>query len=124
MSRLPLLLTLAAILAGCSGERFTDADYVSLTVDLALVGSARHDTPPPADPELRRRWNEERVAGLMDAYGITEEEYLEFSLDLHQDHDRYNRVLQDIADEFLRRDQELKDLEAPEEVRRPPGSFG
>ena len=115
----------ALLLAGCGGGGFSDGDYVGLTVELTLLGTRQGaGGTVPSDPALRSQWRREQVDQLLEAYGVTEEEYLEYSLELHRDAERYTRVLNDIALELKKRDQSLHDEEAPEEVKPPPGSFG
>jgi hypothetical protein len=126
--RAPVLAALlAAVLVplGCGDRGFDDGDYVELTVDLTLLGTRQGPGGSiPSDPALRAHWREEQVQKLLDAYGITEEEYVAYSLKLHEDEGRYSRVLNEIALELQRRNQSLRDEEAPEEVKPPPGSFG
>jgi hypothetical protein len=124
-------ITLAALLAAtllplaCAGGGFGDGDYVKLTVDLTLVGTRQGPGGSiPSDPALRAHWREDQVQKLLDSYGVTEDEYIAYSLKLHEDGERYSRVLNDIARELQERNQSLRDEEAPEEVKPPPGSFG
>ncbi len=113
------------VLTGCADRGFDDSDYVELTVDLTLLGTRQGvGGSIPADPALRARWREEQVEKLLDGYGLTEEEYIAYSLELHDKPERYSRVLNDIALELEVRNQSLRDEEAPEEIKPPPGSFG
>lgn len=126
MSR-PLRAALSLLLLGaCAEDGFDDEDYVELTAELTFIGSDRHPggPPPTGDNDLKRAWHEEQTAQLLEEYGISEEEYLEYSLRLHEDPARYSRVMRALAEEYERRNTELEDLEAPEEVKPPPGSFG
>jgi hypothetical protein len=120
-----LLVVPALLLAACAGGGFDDADYVELTVELTLLGT-RQGTggTVPSDPALRAHWREEQVQRLLDGFGITEEDYIAYSLELHKNPGRYSRVLNDIVLELEERNQSLHDEEAPEEVKPPPGSFG
>lgn len=122
--RIPLII-LALVLTGCADRGFGDSDYVELTVELTLLGTRQSvGGSIPADPALRTRWREEQVYELLDGYGLTEEEYIAYSLELHDNLERYSRVLNDIAVELEERNQSLRDEEAPEEIKPPPGSFG
>jgi len=123
--QLSLLILVGTLTIACSQSGFDDDDYVRLTVDISLIGSSRHPGGgPPTDPAQRRAWHREEVDALLAEYGITENDYLEYSRALHDEPARYNGVLDEIAEEFQRRDEELEDTEAPEEVKPPPGSFG
>ena len=120
-----LLIILTLVLTGCADRGFDDSDYVELTVELTLLGTRQGvGGSIPADPALRARWREEQVHELLDGYGLTEEEYITYSLELHDNLERYSRVLNDIALELEERNQSLRDEEAPEEIKPPPGSFG
>ncbi|MCK4594663.1 hypothetical protein KAU45_09185 [bacterium] len=122
--RIPLII-LAFVLTGCADRGFDDSDYVELTVELTLLGTHQGlGGSIPADPALRARWREEQVGKLLDGYGLTEKGYIAYSLELHDNPERYSRVLNDIALELEERNQSLRDEEAPEEVKPPPGSFG
>ncbi len=127
-SLLPLLITFlfAVGLLSCAEESFGDDDYVSLTVELTLLGSVRGPAgePPPSEVERRREWHRNESDRLMAEYGISEAEYLEFATELHEDIGRYTDVLDEIAAELERRNEEIIDDEAPEYVKPPPGSFG
>jgi hypothetical protein len=124
-------IAIAALLAAtllptaCADGGFDDSDYVKLTVDLTLVGTRQGPGGSiPSDPALRAHWREDQVQKLLDSYGVTEDEYIAYSLKLQEDGARYSRVLNDIALELQKRNQSLRDEEAPEEVKPPPGSFG
>jgi len=113
-------------LCACSDGGFDDEDYVNLTVELTYIGTDRHPggPQPTGDDELRYEWHRQQTEELLAAYGITEQEYLDYSREIHEEYDRYGRILRAMIDEFERRNTELEDAEAPEEVKPPPGSFG
>ncbi|MCX7022648.1 MAG: hypothetical protein NTW26_10335 [bacterium] len=122
---LAILLAAALFPTGCADGGFHEGDYVKLTVDLTLLGTrGGPGGSVPSDPTLRAQWRVEQVQKLLDAYGVTEDEYIAYSLELHQNDERYSRVLNDIALDLQERNQSLRDEEAPEEVKPPPGSFG
>jgi hypothetical protein len=122
---LATLLAAALVPLGCADGVFDDGDYVKLTVDLTLLGTRGGPGGSiPSDPALRAQWREGEVQKLLDSYGVTEDGYIAYSLKLHENEERYSRVLNDIALELQERNQSLRDEEAPEEVKPPPGSFG
>ncbi|HUT99575.1 MAG TPA: hypothetical protein VM054_10950 [bacterium] len=122
---LAILLAAALVPLGCADGGFDDGDYVKLTVDLTLLGTRQGPGGSiPSDPALRAQWREGQVQKLLDSYGITEQGYIAYSLKLHENEERYSRVLNDIALELQERNQSIRDEEAPEEVKPPPGSFG
>jgi hypothetical protein len=122
---LAVFLAAALFTTGCADGGFDDSDYVKLTVDLTLIGMrGGPGGSVPADPALPAQWREEQVHKLLDSYGITEDGYIAYALKLHENNERYSRVLNDIALELQKRNQSLRDEEAPEEVKPPPGSFG
>jgi len=123
---LVFLLPFAMGLSSCVEEGFGDDEYIKLTVELTLLGSVRGPAgePPPSEVERRREWHRNETDRLMAEYGISEAEYLEFATGLHDDLGRYTDVLEEIAAELERRNEEIIDDEAPEYVKPPPGSFG
>ncbi len=121
-----LILSLAVGLLSCAEEGFGDEDYVRLTVELTLLGSVRGPAgePPPSETERRTEWHRTETDRLMVEYGISEAEYLDYATKLHDDINRYIDVLDEMAEELERRNEEIIDDEAPEYVKPPPGSFG